>query len=718
MLYIGRWVCCKSQSSGDVMSDVQDGFVVFGGAVKRLGDGRVGGVLVRFGSPDDTDLEGDFFTDGTDYGHFVKQGAEIPVFYNHGMDSTFDTEMIGAGKATVKADEGQIWFEAQLKVRKDYEKYVWQLIDEGKVGWSSGSADHLARWKMMGDAGMIRNWPIIEASITPFPAEFRNGVVPLKALKALKFTELVGVDQGGNAQEPGAGSATVSTDSGHVEVTINVNTEGTQKSAEKSKMADEPKQEPKVEPVVEPVAPKAPEIDYDLIATKVADRMKPAVDEPQDKPTFKTTANVADFSDIWMYDNLSTADLDFAVRVVADADSRRGPSERMLKALAIRIADEYEQGKRGFVENEAYKAMRQRGIPLSAKAIKANEVNYSTQSGYGDEWAGVFYSGDLWRSISQETPVVGRLPVIEVPQGSESVVIPIEGAPPTFYLVGQATAQDTNTLGRITLTATTSKQATSNQTLSVTKVGASTYWTGELDEDSVVPFASELRANITQEAMEVLEHLVVDGDSATGATTNINDIGGTPAGTEAFLALNGFRKLALVTNTANSRSAGALSVEDYLETLKLMGLGGRNVLARSGVAFIQDVWTGWKALELSEVKTRDVYAAPTVENGQLVSIWGRDVITSANMHRANTDTTYGLKANSSGKLDLDTAANNTTGAILAVRFDQWRFGFKRRLRFETRREPRADATEITAMMRIGLVYRDTEASAISYNITL
>jgi len=37
---------------------------------------------------------------------------------------------------------------------------------------------------------------------------------------------------------------------------------------------------------------------------------------------------------------------------------------------------------------------------------------------------------------------------------------------------------------------------------------------------------------------------------------------------------------------------------------------------------------------------------------------------------------------------------------------------------ETTRIPAADATEIVAMMRYGLVNRDTEASAISYNITI
>jgi hypothetical protein len=37
---------------------------------------------------------------------------------------------------------------------------------------------------------------------------------------------------------------------------------------------------------------------------------------------------------------------------------------------------------------------------------------------------------------------------------------------------------------------------------------------------------------------------------------------------------------------------------------------------------------------------------------------------------------------------------------------------------ETTRVAAADATEIVAMMRAGFSYRDTEASAISYNLTV
>ncbi len=63
-----------------------------------------------------------------------------------------------------------------------------------------------------------------------------------------------------------------------------------------------------------------------------------------------------------------------------------------------------------------------------------------------------------------------------------------------------------------------------------------------------------------------------------------------------------------------------------------------------------------------------------------------------------------------------TDSNNTTGAIVAVRWDQWGMGWRKRITLETQRWPDADATQIVSMMRMGLVQRDTEATAESYNV--
>jgi hypothetical protein len=332
------------------------------------------------------------------------------------------------------------------------------------------------------------------------------------------------------------------------------------------------------------------------------------------------------------------------------------------------------------------------------------------------------WSSAIWEKIRAGSNIVAKLPTIEVPQGYESINIPIEGTDPKFYKVAQV-----NDLSGIwpAASVTSSQVGTPTQaSLTVAKIGARVLWSGEMNEDSIVPWMPQLRMQLERAAAEQLEHLVIDGDTETGATTNINDIADTPAAGNLFMALNGFRKLAIITNTANLRTAGGLTVADYLETLKLMGVAGKNAAALDKVEFIIDPWTHWASLQLAEVQTKDIFSAPTIENGVLSGIWGHKINVSHFMCYAgvqlgtvSTDA-YKLKSEVTGKVDQDTEAHNVYGTILAVRFDQWKLGWKRRMTLETMRVAAADTTDIVALARVGLVYRDTEASAISVGVSL
>jgi hypothetical protein len=144
-----------------------------------------------------------------------------------------------------------------------------------------------------------------------------------------------------------------------------------------------------------------------------------------------------------------------------------------------------------------------------------------------------------------------------------------------------------------------------------------------------------------------------------------------------------------------------------------MGVAGLNGADRTRVSFIIDANVHWKALELVSVKTRDVFQNATLESGMLTGIWGYPVLTSYHMHRVSA----ARKANTAGKVDQSSSgANNTTGAILAVRFDQWLMGYKRRMTMKVQDIPDSDAVQIVAFARVGLAARDNEASAISYNV--
>ncbi len=155
-----------------------DNLIYYGGEVKALGDGKVGGYLVRYGNPKDVDLEGDFFSKETDLG--VDDEGSLPIYYQHGHDSVMKTRRIGRGK--VKYDDVGMWLEAQLEMRDEYERMIYEMASNGKLGWSSQAAGSLVERERIGKSSHIKSWPIAEASLTPTPAEPRNVVLPIKSL--------------------------------------------------------------------------------------------------------------------------------------------------------------------------------------------------------------------------------------------------------------------------------------------------------------------------------------------------------------------------------------------------------------------------------------------------------------------------------------------------------------------------------------------------------
>jgi len=166
-----------------------DLLTVYSDAIKSDRLGSVKGYLVRFGSPDATDLEGDYFTPQTDFGFPIKAGERVPlnVYYHHGMDKIIGKKSIGTGY--VKMDDTGLWYEAQLDMADEYGSMIAKLCKQGKMGYSSGAAGHMVERKSVGKASEITRWCIAEASITPTPAEYRNSVKSLEEMYSMEPME-------------------------------------------------------------------------------------------------------------------------------------------------------------------------------------------------------------------------------------------------------------------------------------------------------------------------------------------------------------------------------------------------------------------------------------------------------------------------------------------------------------------------------------------------
>lgn len=153
----------------------------YAGQVKSLGDNRIGGYLVVFSDENSPDLVGDYFSKSTDL-YDLSDGDRVTTLWSHNLDKAVQGPI---GRGHVKIDDSGIWYETQLAARQEYEdriKDIMRLVDEGKVGLSSGSPGHLVAREQKGDVAHIKAWMVSEASLCVTPCEPRCSVMPLKSL--------------------------------------------------------------------------------------------------------------------------------------------------------------------------------------------------------------------------------------------------------------------------------------------------------------------------------------------------------------------------------------------------------------------------------------------------------------------------------------------------------------------------------------------------------
>ena len=155
-----------------------------GGAIKAVGNNRLAGYLIRFTDATKRDLYGEYFSTATDLamdkGYAIKGS---PVMFNHGFDSKIGIKRVGTIQDVKVSDEG-VWVEALIEEQDEYMKEVLEAIQSGRLGagWSSGALPQSVR---VDDSGHIRQWAVIEASITHTPAmPVETRIMSAKAFQA------------------------------------------------------------------------------------------------------------------------------------------------------------------------------------------------------------------------------------------------------------------------------------------------------------------------------------------------------------------------------------------------------------------------------------------------------------------------------------------------------------------------------------------------------
>jgi N4-gp56 family major capsid protein len=337
--------------------------------------------------------------------------------------------------------------------------------------------------------------------------------------------------------------------------------------------------------------------------------------------------------------------------------------------------------------------------------IKADELVYSTQASYGDEWVPTLMSAALWRRIRLDAKVLAALQQFDMP--SQPYDYTKEGAGPTFYHVAETTDENQLVIGA-NMPVADSKVGTGKVTFTAAKSGAITFWSEEMKEDSIVATEPQLRDQFGTDVAHNVDYLLLNGDETTGVTTNISYYGATPAAGTRILAINGIRHEALVTTATDSVDRGVLTLEDVNSTRKLMGTSGINGSDISQLVMFCDPPTGMTFEDLDEVKTVDKYGAnATVMRGELGSIKGIPIIKSEDYSLTYTN----------GNIH-STGTNNTKGSFVIVNRNGVMVGWRRRPRIYVGQIPFSDAWYILAMMRFDIGFLEAGMVGMAYNLSV
>lgn len=136
-----------------------------GGEVKALPGGRIGGLILRFGT---TDVQGDVFSADGDYG--LDDLKSCRLLYHHGL-RRYGKKRIGTLNKFRKTRDG-IEAEGEIDLSTPEGREIFAEAKAGKLGFSSGSTHRIVTREPRPDGShLIVAWPIVEVSVSPQPVD-------------------------------------------------------------------------------------------------------------------------------------------------------------------------------------------------------------------------------------------------------------------------------------------------------------------------------------------------------------------------------------------------------------------------------------------------------------------------------------------------------------------------------------------------------------------
>jgi hypothetical protein len=342
------------------------------------------------------------------------------------------------------------------------------------------------------------------------------------------------------------------------------------------------------------------------------------------------------------------------------------------------------------------------------RAIRAMDT---AESGFGSQLVGAQYVGDLWEAARAESRLFGLIPSFEMLNAT--AYLPVEVDIPEMLFVGESTSANATAYA-------TSKTGSQRVQVDAKKFVIHQQWSGELEEESIIPFVPFLRRQGQLSINHYSDSVVLNGDTTNAGTGNINLDDADPADTKHYLAFDGIRHAGLVDNTANGANlAGAISYAALVAQKGRMVDAARFVdwghpTNPEDLVYVADVETGDRIGNLDEVINQKEVRSRALLSGEFADILGHPAVTSLAMSKTEAD----------GKAST-TGGNNVKGQVVAFNRRGFVVGWRRRVKLEFDRDIKADQNILVYSLRLGFgrfsptgAASGIEAADVIYNITL
>lgn len=331
------------------------------------------------------------------------------------------------------------------------------------------------------------------------------------------------------------------------------------------------------------------------------------------------------------------------------------------------------------------------------EAARKSRAMDTQESGFGAQLVpDAMYVPQIWEAAREKYGMLAGL--VE----SRTMTGPVEKQPvlgnvPDMIFVGE----NPNAIASTTEYGT-QKVASQEVTLTAQKFLAHYNYSGEMVEDSIVPFVGLLERGFAITQGRTLDKILLNGDDTNAATGNINLVDADPADTLYYLGMDGVRHAALVDNTANATDHGgaALTWRALMKLPTLMLDRTRDAHWGRPNTPEEIIYVGTPELDDDLLALDEVVIAAT-ENlvlpgftpigSELTRIGKYPYVSTASMQL--TDAT--------GKVST-TSGNNTKGQVVLFNRNGLLWGVRRQAQVEVERRPGTDQWRLILSTRVAL----------------